>query len=172
MNSKSHLSPAIVLAPWTEDDLPLLAALNVPEMTEHLGGPESPDQVRERLRRYVAAPQSETSHVFKIVVRPEGVPAGFVGFWDREWRGEAVYEMGWSVLPEHQGRGIASTAAGQAVDLARATSRVSDIHAFPAVDNARSNGICSKLGFELLGAYQFEYPKGHWMRCNDWRLRL
>jgi hypothetical protein len=51
VNSKSHLSPAIVLAPWTEDDLPLLAGLNAPEMTEHLGGPESPDQVRERLRR-------------------------------------------------------------------------------------------------------------------------
>jgi RimJ/RimL family protein N-acetyltransferase len=110
--------------------------------------------------------------VFKIVVQPEGVPAGFVGFWDREWRGETVYEMGWSVLPEHQGRGIASTAAGQAVDLARATSRLSDIHAFPSVDNAPSNGICSKLRFELLGDHEFEYPKGHWIRCNDWRLRL
>jgi hypothetical protein len=24
----------------------------------------------------------------------------------------------------------------------------------------------------LLGATQFEYPKGHWMLCNDWRLAL
>jgi RimJ/RimL family protein N-acetyltransferase len=172
MNFESRRPPAIALAPWAEDDLALLVGLNALEMTEHLGGPEGPDQVRERLRRYVAARQSETSYPFKIVVQPEAIPAGFVGFWDREWRGETVYEMGWSVLPEHQGRGIAATATGQAVDLARATSRRAAIHAFPSVDNAPSNGICSKLGFELLGSCEFEYPKGHWMRCNDWRLRL
>jgi len=46
------------------------------------------------------------------------------------------------------------------------------MHAYPAVDNAPSNGICRSLGFELLGASDFEYPKGHPLRCNDWRLDL
>ena len=45
-------------------------------------------------------------------------------------------------------------------------------HAYPSVDNGPSNAICRKLGFELLGAEEFEYPKGHWMRCNDWSLEL
>ena len=31
-------------------------------------------------------------------------------------------------------------------------------HAFPSVDNAPSNAICRKLGFELLGACDFEFP--------------
>jgi hypothetical protein len=35
-----------------------------------------------------------------------------------------------------------------------------------------SNGICRRVGFELLGEERFEYPKGHWMQCNDWRLLL
>jgi hypothetical protein len=26
--------------------------------------------------------------------------------------------------------------------------------------------------FELMGDDEFEYPKGHFMRCNDWRLDL
>jgi hypothetical protein len=40
------------------------------------------------------------------------------------------------------------------------------------VDNAASNAICRKLGFTLVEACEFEYPPGHFMRCNDWRLEL
>jgi hypothetical protein len=46
------------------------------------------------------------------------------------------------------------------------------MHAFPNVDNAPSNAICSKLGFELLEACEFEFPKGRFMTCHDWRLYL
>ncbi len=46
------------------------------------------------------------------------------------------------------------------------------MHAFPNLDNAPSNAICRKLGFELLEAREFEFPKGHFMTCNDWRLDL
>jgi RimJ/RimL family protein N-acetyltransferase len=46
------------------------------------------------------------------------------------------------------------------------------MHAFPNVDNAPSNAICRKLGFEPLETCQFEFPKGHFMSCNDWRLDL
>ncbi|MBV9363250.1 MAG: hypothetical protein JO039_11040 [Solirubrobacterales bacterium] len=41
-----------------------------------------------------------------------------------------------------------------------------------APDNAPSNAICRKLGFELLEASEFEFSKGHAMTCNDWRLDL
>jgi hypothetical protein len=27
-------------------------------------------------------------------------------------------------------------------------------------------------GFELMGDDEFEYPKGHFVRCNDWCLDL
>jgi len=39
-------------------------------------------------------------------------------------------------------------------------------------DYSPSNGICRKLVFELLGATQFEYPKRHWLQCNDRSLSL
>ena len=42
-------------------------------------------------------------------------------------------------------------------------------YAFPSVDNAPSNAVCRKTGFELLGEVGFEYPKGSWLRRNDWR---
>ena len=46
------------------------------------------------------------------------------------------------------------------------------MHAYPKVGNEASNAICRKAGFELLGECDFEYPKGHPIRCNDWRFDL
>ena len=177
-----RVDPALVrLVPWSDDDLPLLVRLNAPEMMEHLGGPETDEQVMLRHRRYVAIARSGIFHqsdrefrafAFKAVLEPGGVGVGSVNLWEREWRGEEVYEMGWAVAPEFQGRGVASAMVLLAVEAARETKRRSAVHAFPSVDNAPSNGICRRVGFELLGEERFEYPKGHWMRCNDWRITL
>ena len=161
--------PRIRLEPWGEGDLPLLErCLADPAMMEHLGGPESPEKIAERQLRY----QQPGSRQYKIVVEPAGEGAGWVGYWEREWRGDQIYEIGWAVIPDFQGRGIASAATQAAIALARAEEERRFLHAYPSVDNAASNGICKKLGFTLLGAYDFEYPKGSWMRCNDWRLDL
>jgi len=102
--------------------------------------------------------------------RPEGV--GWVGYWERDWRGEPVYEIGWSVIPVFQGRGIASSATLQAVAIARSQRARRFLHAYPKVDNAASNAVCRKAGFTLLGQSEYEYPPGNPIQCNDWRLEL
>jgi RimJ/RimL family protein N-acetyltransferase len=157
------------LEPWGKDDLPLVRRLmGDAAMTEHLGGPESEEKLLARQRRY----EREGSGMFKIVDEGTGEAAGSVGYWEKEWRGGTVYETGWSVLPEFQGQGIAVAATRLVIEAARADGKHRYLHAFPSVENAPSNAICRKLGFELLGDSEFEYPKGHFMRCNDWRLDL
>ncbi len=143
-----------------------------PEMTRYLGGPESPDKIAERHERYLHIPDRGTGRMFTIVTGPSGEAVGSVGYWDKEWRDQSVYEIGWSVLPEHQGRGIAGRATAAAIGNARSEGKHRFIHAFPGVENAASNAICRKLGFTLLGPEDFEYPPGHQMRCNDWQLDL
>jgi RimJ/RimL family protein N-acetyltransferase len=161
----------VTLEPWGSGGLPLLERLlGDPVMTEHLGGPESPEQLRERQGRYERAEHGD--RMFKIVDAEGGEGVGSVGFWTKEWRDAEVYEVGWMVVPEAQGRGIAGAATAQLIELARRDGRHRFVHAFPSVDNAPSNAICRTLGFELLEACEFEYPKGHWMTCNDWRLDL
>jgi RimJ/RimL family protein N-acetyltransferase len=156
------------LEQWGADDLELVRRLmGDPAMTEHLGGPESEDKLANRQRRY-----ERESGMFKIIDDETGEAVGSVGYWEKDWRGATVFETGWSVLPEFQGRGIAAAATRQLIERARAERRHRYLHAFPSVENAASNAICSKLGFELLGDSVFEYPKGHFMRCNDWRLDL
>jgi RimJ/RimL family protein N-acetyltransferase len=165
------VSATVTLEPWGSDDLPLLERLmGDPRMTEHLGGPESPDKLRHRQRRYEQLAGGD--RMFKIVDVASGAGVGSVGFWTKQWRDEAVYEVGWMVVPEFHGRGIAAAAAAQAIDFARRARRHPFMHAFPSVDNAPSNAICRKLGFELLEGCEFEFPQGHFMTCNDWRLDL
>ena len=154
------------IEPWGPGDLALLQRLiGDPAMMEHLGGPEAPEKIAERQRRYEADPGRSRSS-------PTAEELGWVGYWEREGRGGQVYEVGWAVLPEAQGRGIATAATRLAIEAARSTGRHRHLHAYPAVDNPPSNAICRKLGFTLLEARDFEYPPGTVMRCNDWRLDL
>jgi RimJ/RimL family protein N-acetyltransferase len=164
---------AVRLEPWGKDDFRLLEQLlGDPEMTRHLGGPESPEKLAERQQRYEQAADSDTSRVFKVVDEATGKAVGWVGYWERHWRDQQVYEIGWAVLPAFQGRGIAGLATAQALADARTGGKHRFVHAFPSIDNAPSNAICRKLGFTLLDDLEFEYPPGHVMKCNDWRFDL
>jgi RimJ/RimL family protein N-acetyltransferase len=156
----------ISLRPWTNDDLWLLhATLGNPAMMEHLGGIESAEQIERRHARFL------NSHGMFTVWEADAV-VGSVGFWEKTWLGEAVYESGWMILPQYAGRGLATQAALEVVSLARKESKLRFLHAFPNVENAASNAVCRNAGFTNLGEHTFEYPKGHWMRCNDWRIDL
>jgi RimJ/RimL family protein N-acetyltransferase len=162
----------IRIEPWSTGDLELLRRINAPEMKQHLGGPETEAQVVARHERYVRFTGSGQGCMFRVVLLPDEEPVGSIGYWEREWRGETVYEMGWSILPAYQGRGLATAAVAAAVAEARARRKHRYVHAYPSVDNPASNGVCRRAGFELLGEHDFEYPPGHSMRCNDWRLDL
>ena len=158
---------------WSEGDYEVVEkVMGDPSMTEHLGGPEGPDRLRSRHERYTKLAGTGTGRMFKIVDVASGEAVGSVGYWEKEWRDELVYETGWSVIPGFQGRGIAAAATQLALDAARAENTHRWVHAYPSVDNAASNAICRKLGFELLGAFDFEYPPGNPLRCNDWRYDL
>jgi len=157
------------LEPWGPGDIGVLhQALGDPAMMQYLGGPETPEKIAERQSRY----EQPGSRQYKIVVDDELEGAGWVGYWEREWLDQNVYEVGWSVLPAYQGRGVAGMATAQLIEVATAERDRRFMHAYPSVDNAPSNAICRKLGFELRGAHEFEYPPGSLMTCNDWRLDL
>ena len=170
----SSIAQAIVdMRPWSQDDLPLLMRLRGdPEMNKHLGGPEAPEKIRERQERYVQSSLTGVDPMFVIVLGPEKVPVGSIGYWGKQWQGEPIWETGWSVLPEFQGQGIATRAAILIVERVKKLGSRHSLHAFPSVDNPASSAICRKVGFTLLKEVDFEFPPGHLMRCNDWSLDL
>jgi RimJ/RimL family protein N-acetyltransferase len=156
----------ITLTPWSLDDHDLLHALNSdPVQMAHVGGPETDVKIADRNAKYAKDPG-------QLRISVDGEPAGWVGFWEREWHGEQVYEFGWSVLRAFQGRGVATQATLLALDAARETDGPRAVHAFPNTGNAPSNAVCRRAGFTLLGESSFEYPPGNVETVNDWRLDL
>jgi RimJ/RimL family protein N-acetyltransferase len=90
-----------------------------------------------------------------------------VVIWSNDEHGEPLSEMGWMVLPEFQGRGIAKAAARSVLERARGEDRWGMVHAFPAITNGPSNGICRTLGFSLIGQEEVmfaeqTFPTNHW----------
>ena len=98
----------VTLQRWGPDDLPVLERANTPEMTAHLGGPETDEQVRQRHERYLRQWDTGEARMFRIDVDDE--PAGGIGWWQVEHDGVPAYETGWSVFPEWQGKGVARAA--------------------------------------------------------------
>src|SRR5258705_11016542 len=96
---------SVRLTPWSESDMPLLHRISAPERTEPVGGPEPTEQVEARNGRYAALDDPAVSQMYVIYLGD--APVGSIGYWEREWQDQQVYETGWSVLPEYQGRGIA-----------------------------------------------------------------
>ncbi|MBY8878352.1 GNAT family N-acetyltransferase [Actinacidiphila acidipaludis] len=159
------------LRPWSPDDLELLRRTNAPEMTRYLGGPETEEALLARHERYLRI-DGDAGRMFAVVLDGTAEVAGSIGFWAQTWRDEPVYETGWGVLPEFQGRGVAVAAARAVVREARSRGSRRHLHAFPKLEHAASNAVCRKAGFVLMGACEFEYPKGHPIRSNDWRFDL
>jgi RimJ/RimL family protein N-acetyltransferase len=171
MSGKAKID--VNLRPWSDADLALLRRLRGdPAMNLHLGGPEAPEKILERQKRYFQSSQTGINPMFVILVGPEKTPAGSIGYWERDWQDQTVWETGWSVLPEFQGQGVATLATMIVIERTHAEGKHRFLHAFPSVNNAPSNAICLKAGFKLLGEVDFEFPPGHLMRCNDWSLDL
>jgi len=166
----------VSIRPYAEGDQWLLErTLGDPSQMVNLNGPESMEHIRKRhdmFLRMSADPHAGCQ--FTILAGPLRSPAGNVGYWESEWKGQTGWEMGWFVLPEFQGRGIATAATKLVIDLVIKLQSHRFAIAFPSVDNHQSNAICRKLGFALTEQVSSEYPPGskRSLRVNVWKLTL
>ena len=152
------------------DDLSLYESFYCdPRMMAHLGGPWLQELMPQKLLRDVESVKSGRAWVFKIIPdETSGSAAGSVCIWEHSWCGERINEIGWMILPQFQGRGLATEAVGAILDKAQAEERLGTVHAFPSTTNSPSNAICRKMGFSLIEECDLEYA-GHLLRCNHWR---
>lgn len=140
-----------------------------PAMMAELGGPRPVEEIAPKVAKDVRDAEADTSWI-KMIVLDEEHPdevAGSVALWTHAGTESPFSEIGWMVLTEYQGRGIAKDAVRRVLEAARRDGRWGLIHAFPGVTNAPSNGVCRSLGFELLGAEEIEFG-GQPFASNHW----
>ncbi len=156
---------------WSENDLELLHAANTPEMTAHLNGPETEDEIVERHARYLRLVASGEARMF-VIEDEQGLSLGSIGHWRVVWRDEPALETGWFVRPEAQRRGVASAALALLIEDARAhRAGRRFLTAFPGVENPGSNGVCRRNGFVLSGTMAMQF-RGAELVVNEWALDL
>lgn len=160
----------VTLQPWGPQHLHLLVEANTPEMTQHLGGPESEQALLRRHERYLASGADGGARMFAIGA--DGEHAGGIGFWPIEHDGEAAFETGWNVLPRWQGHGIAGEALRALIALAaqHAAGR-GRLFAYPSAGNVASNALCRRAGFADVGAREFPF-RGTVLHTRVWALDL
>ena len=160
------------LRPYAEGDLPLTEALETdPEVMQELGGRRTSEDLRRAHRNRVTPTAAGEQWWFVIVPEPGGPGAGQIGIWEHEWDGDRIHEIGWTLLPAFQGRGIASRALDMLLERARQAGSIDTIHALPGVTNAPSNALCRKFGFELVEEREIEFL-GRPLQVNHWVLEL
>ena len=156
------------LVPITADDEDLVVRLECdPEMMLHIGGPRPEADVRAAHKRRQDLMEKGEAHMYKVVADGCDEVLGTIGIWKIDWMGPQSYEMGWFVLAEHQGKGVATEAARLITSQARSNPDVRYLHAYPSVTNAASNAIARKIGMENQDEFDSEGFAGV-LRCNDW----
>lgn len=76
-------------------------------------------------------------------------------------------EIGWRMLPEYWGRGLASEAARLALAYGFDVLQATEIVAFTATSNRRSRAVMERLGMRRDAAGDFDHPRiaaGHPLR--------
>jgi len=157
---------------YSQDDLWLTEALESnPEVMRDLGGPTPKEKLIKAHERCLKSVEAGTAWLFVILSDETNRPAGTIGIWDSEVNGIPVLEICWMILPEYQGKGIATNAAKVLIERARSEKKGKVLHALTAVTNAASNAISRKLGFSLIGETDIAY-NGPPCRNNNWKIEL
>ena len=128
---------------WCDDDLSLANSLfGDLRVTALVGGPFSADQIRARL-----ATEIETQRVHGLQYWPVFLGATFVGCCGLRPRAPGVHELGFYLLPDHQGKGYAIEAANAVIAHAFDVLGVDALFAGHNPNNAASRRTLEKLGF-------------------------
>lgn len=128
-----------------------------PIVMRYLGGIWTPDMVAGTLQEWHAEWGSHNFWYGILVRKDTGEPIGTAGFTENTIPDEPGFELSWFVLPEHQRQGFATEITREllrfAIDDLGAARVVAETHP----DNAASNRVLEKLGFQCLGERRHTY---------------
>lgn len=138
------ITERLAFRPFTPDDFDLMARLHRdPEVGRYFGGVWSDEKVREAVSEFVAE-QAERGHSKWLAFRRDGRFVGRAGvsFW--EHTGEL--ELGYALLPEAWGQGLATEAARGVADFVFRITSVDHLIGFTHLDNLGSQRVLEKIG--------------------------
>ena len=122
--------------------------------------PELQKAYGEMLSLAVAHPESRPWYIAWVAELPTGERVGDLCF--KGLQPDGSLEVGYGILPEHQGRGYATEAVTALIGWAAGQPGVRRIEAETEPDNAASRRVLEKIGFVPTGETGEEGPRFVW----------
>ena len=149
----------LILRPWREVDRAAFATINGdPRVNEWLGGhisTEQSDATMDRLQAQIAA---DGFGFWAAERRSDGRLVGMIGL--RRQVGAPApsgLELGWRLDPDAQGSGLATEGAKAALDWGFANQDATEILAWTAATNVRSQSVMRRIGMVPEPARDFDH---------------
>ena len=134
--------------PWSEADLDLAIALwGDPDVTRLIGGPFTPDQIRERLARENNNLKAYGVQYWPIFLLCSGAHVGCCGLRPYQLE-QKIYEIGFHLHKAYWGQGFAVEAAHAVMDYAFGQLSAAGLFAGHHPANTPSRRVLEKLGFQ------------------------
>jgi [ribosomal protein S5]-alanine N-acetyltransferase len=124
----------------------LIALLGDARVGATLGGVSAPAAVDEQIARMAAAHREHGYGSYAWLDRDTGELVARGGVQPAIVDGAEEIEVGWAVLPERWGQGLATELGAACIDLAFGPLALDDVVAFTLPHNAASRRVMEKLG--------------------------
>jgi len=114
------------------------------------------DDATAFIQKILANSANNEGVMWAITLIGEAKLVGTVVYWNIEWENDKA-EIGYEMLPEHQGKGIMTEALKKVLDFGFTKLGFKTIAAEPKAINLRSVKLLEKLGFDRAGEIEGGY---------------
>ncbi len=126
----------------------ILTLLNDPSYTENIGdrGLRTKEEAQDYIRDVLIAHEKRHGFALWLAVLAEtGAPIGLIGLVKRDYLDHV--DLGFALMPEFHGQGLAREGAAACLDLARDHFGLATLSAIVSPGNKPSTGLLEALGF-------------------------
>lgn len=160
----------LLLRRFRDADRAPFAAMNAdPQVMEHFPAPLSREESDALLVRFEQHFETHGFGLWALALQGEAPFVGLVGLavprFDAPFM--PAIEVGWRLLPEFWGRGLATEAARACVRFGFEQLDLAELVSFTVPNNLRSRRVMDRLGFTHQPAEDFDHPllpEGHPLR--------
>jgi ribosomal-protein-alanine N-acetyltransferase len=149
---KSFETARLLLKPTSEEDAALIyALLNTPKWIKFIGdrNVKSLEDAKEYIRNRMLTQLERLGYSnYTVIHKADSVKVGVCGLYDRE--GLEGIDIGFALLPEHEGRGYAFEAACEIKRAANEAFGLSLLRAITIKENVASQNLLRKLDFSYV----------------------
>jgi ribosomal-protein-alanine N-acetyltransferase len=166
----------LVLRPFREEDLDLLAALMAnPDFMRFSLGPYTREQTQTVLEKILAWNRAGLPSQFAVTIQSHGTLAGYCGFFHQHVDETEEIEIGYRLHPNYWNKGIATEAATAVRDHAFDNLQLPRVISLIHPDNAASRHVAEKIGMSLeretifkgFPAQVFAQSREKWLTRSD-----